>query len=149
MYYPNLLNGISSFSFSLIPYIFNTPNFMNPRLHLLSICSSQYHIVSDYIGNNYDITNKNSKIANFILKVSECIDGAGIILLSNPFIFNNIVHNFHKLDYNVILFYITTKLTSNVEIMKKISFLLSHSTIIFHYPDLILLHAFIQVRFYK
>jgi hypothetical protein len=44
----NLFNGISSLSFSLIPYLFNTPTFVQTRLNILSLVSSSYNIISEY-----------------------------------------------------------------------------------------------------
>jgi hypothetical protein len=76
------------------------------------------------------------------------MDGSSIILLCNPFIFN-ITQNFHNIDISLVLFYLSTKLTSDLEIVKKIIYTSTHAKIMFCYPDLIIPHILAQMSFYK
>ena len=154
MVYPNLLNGISSLSFSLIPYLFNTPTFVQTRLNILSMISSTYHIISEYRvlknveKNEKNEKNENNKLSDFTKRFFEGIDGSSIILLCNPFIFN-ITKNFHNIDISILLFYLSTKLTSDLEIVKKIIYMSTHAKIMCFYPELTIPHIFAQISFYK
>jgi len=141
----NLFNGISSLSFSLIPYLFNTPTFVQTRLNILSLASSSYHIISEFRALK---NNENNEMSDFTKRLIEGLDGSSIILVCNPFIFD-ITNNFHNIDINLVLFYLSTKLTIDSEIIKKIMYISSHAKLVWFYPKLIIPLILSQMSFYK
>ena len=110
-------SSLSSYLFSIVPVLinnFNIPVYMYKRLAILSICSSIYHITDQYL--------LRKKTNSLLLKISEWFDGSSIILVCNSFIFNNKTNIL--IDQNLLLFYSITKLVSNVELVKKIIYLI-------------------------
>tara|TARA_B110000967_G_C18799159_1_gene517474 strand:+ start:110 stop:634 length:525 start_codon:yes stop_codon:yes gene_type:complete len=107
-------HGFSSYLFSTIPHFYNIPSHIQFKLKLLSLCSSQYHILDLYRKNNYP---------NSILfkKIIECIDGIGIISVINTVLSYRLYTNhLNQMNTGIILFYISTKLTANSEVVKKL-----------------------------
>ena len=107
-------HGISSYLFSVIPYFYDVPLHIQFKLKLLSLCSSQYHILDLYHKRN---------IPNNLLfkKIIECIDGIGIISTINSLLsYRFFTNHFNQMNTGIVLFYISTKLTADSEIVKKL-----------------------------
>lgn len=110
---------LSSSLFSLAPYICKVPNEFNLKLNIMSTVSTQYHVY-DYYSKKYNVKNK------WLTRISECLDGVGIILVCNSFIFNKCMRNsINNIDKSIILFYVSSKLTSNIEIVKHHQYFIS------------------------
>jgi len=104
-------SGLSSLSFSMIPHLYDISPILARNTRILSLCSAQYHIYTEYCRryNRYRLCSKSTK-----QRISEGIDGMGIVLTSSS------AFTSEPTSIALTLFYLSCKLTSNIDLVKNI-----------------------------
>lgn len=134
MYYPYTC-GLSSIAFGVIPYMFRVPPIIRRNALIMAACSAQYHILEEYRhlnrrltngavsvmdndddDNDDDACNDTSNTDTMVDRVSGCIDGVGIVLMVTSLMTTP------RTSIALAMFYASTNLTSNLEMVKTAAF---------------------------